>query len=112
MFPVHRRPAVTKRRNGEKSGNQSPASRGATGGELWMATAAWRDNRGTGGAGGRLRSRLRMKCPTRVKQSLKNQLLAKSHHEFVSDGNGVKYSIPIGQCAPLLGACGGLDGTG
>ena len=35
-----------------------------------------------------------------------------THHEFVSNGEGVKYSILLGQCAPLLGACGGLDGTG
>ena len=35
-----------------------------------------------------------------------------SQHEFVSNGEGVNYSTLLGQCAPLLGACGGLDGTG
>ena len=38
--------------------------------------------------------------------------LSITHHEFVSNGEGVNYSILLGQCAPLLGACGGLDGTG
>ena len=35
-----------------------------------------------------------------------------SRYNFVSNGEGVNYSILLGQCAPLLGVCGGLDGTG
>ena len=35
-----------------------------------------------------------------------------SQYEFVSNGEGVNYSILLGQCAPLLGVCSGLDGTG
>ena len=31
---------------------------------------------------------------------------------FVSNGEGANYSILLGQCAPLLGVYGGLDGTG
>ena len=38
--------------------------------------------------------------------------LSNSWYNFVSDGKGVNYSILLGQCAPLLGVCGGLDGTG
>ena len=33
-------------------------------------------------------------------------------HEFVSNGEGVNYSILLGQCAPFSGVRGGLDGTG
>ena len=38
--------------------------------------------------------------------------LPNSQHKFVFNGAGVNYSILLGQCAPLLGVCGGLDRTG
>ena len=43
---------------------------------------------------------------------LSSERTVNSQYEFVSNGEGVNYSTLLGQCAPLLGACGGLDGTG
>ena len=62
-----------------------------------------------------------MKCcgavPNEVSKKIVNSLwridyLSINYYEFVSNGEGVNYSILLGQCAPLLGVCGGLDGTG
>ena len=39
-----------------------------------------------------------------TKPSLKREIM-NSQCEFVSNGAGVNYSIPLGQCAPLLGVC-------
>ena len=56
-----------------------------------------------------------------TKLSLKREIMnshwrtgcsSNSQCEFVSNGAGVNYSIPLGQCAPLLGVCSGLDRTG
>ena len=64
-----------------------------------------------------------MKCPCvkllnyRLEEKRMNSFgstncLPNSQHKFVSNGAGVNYSILLGQCAPLLGVRGGLDGTG
>ena len=68
-----------------------------------------------------LRSRLEMKCPwlnieqlseRKSEQPLNTDRSSNSQHELVSNGKDVNYSILLGQCAPLLGVCRGLDGTG
>ena len=48
----------------------------------------------------------------RVNSPWRTDCSSNSQYEFVSNGEGVNYSILLGQCAPLLGVCSGLDGTG
>ena len=68
-----------------------------------------------------LQSRLEMKCPwlnieqlseRKSEQPLNTDRSSNSQHELVSNGKDVNYSILLGQCAPILGVCSGLDGTG
>ena len=57
-----------------------------------------------------------MKCcravPNETSLSKNTELLSErkrvnSQYEFVSNREGANYSILLGQCAPLLGVCGG-----
>ena len=67
------------------------------------------------GAGRVISSRIKM-TNHRLKREIVNSLWrtdrsSSSQHKFFSNRAGVNYSILLGQCAPLLGVHGGLDGT-
>ena len=46
-----------------------------------------------------------------VNNPLKDWLFIEQPSQICLQWKGVNCSISLGQCAPLLGLCGGLDGT-